>query len=259
MYNLKIADMTVIIAQSGAGAVQSTRIGILFSGSQKKRDLMAQLLRHTSIASGCMRIGAQSEIVPSACYMLHHIEAYIDKRTTSRNESSPTPRTHPRHHSSARNFTACGGSTITHTTSSSNRAIVIMDERAQMQQENMIAERSAQIDKPRHKLYTDCNARCSDETTTGNSFVIAVLVNHHAKSDVAIHHAKGCDERDSSHTEARVPRCHANNICGVVMTQPARVIPDALSNVLRVSEDMHTRCSDTNALHAIQQCQAPTS
>jgi hypothetical protein len=35
MYNLKIADMTVIIAQSGAGAVQSTRIGILFPGSQK--------------------------------------------------------------------------------------------------------------------------------------------------------------------------------------------------------------------------------
>ena len=85
MYNLKIADMTVNIAQSGAGAVQSTRIGILFSGSQKNRDLMAQLPRYTSSASGCMRIGAESEIVPSACCMLHHIEAYIDKRNTSRN------------------------------------------------------------------------------------------------------------------------------------------------------------------------------
>jgi hypothetical protein len=46
---------------------------------------MAQLPRHTSIAPGCMRIGAESEIVPSACCMLHHIEAYIDKRNTSRN------------------------------------------------------------------------------------------------------------------------------------------------------------------------------
>ncbi len=35
-YMIKIKDMIIIIAQSGAGAVQSTRIGILVSGSDKK-------------------------------------------------------------------------------------------------------------------------------------------------------------------------------------------------------------------------------